>query len=119
MKIALEQVLIHISKVSYLRLVSCLHIGTCFKSVTSQLYCDFNPILSLLSSQITIILPCSQDFKHRFSNENGGYAPLRPRQHQAGGEVLTVHTGAHHVFTKHGVCFWCYVLIFDLVGLGP
>lgn len=63
--------------------------------------------------KVTSLLPPYQDFQDRFSNENGGYAPLRPRQHQAGGEAQT-----HLMLTiilDSGTCFSDSCL---LAGLG-
>lgn len=48
--------------------------------------CNFVFCCFLVNPQVSILLPCCQDFPYRFSNENGGYAPVRPRQHQAGGQ---------------------------------
>lgn len=66
--------------------------------------------------QVNISLPCYQDFPYRFSNENGGYAPVRTRQHQAGGECITHKTDV--------MSFSCFILcVFELsfrvAGFGP
>lgn len=46
--------------------------------------------LSVQNPQVSVSLPCYPDFPYRLSNENGGYAPVRPRQHQAGGESIDI-----------------------------
>lgn len=54
---------------------------------------------NVLNPQVNISLPCNQDFPDRFSNENGGYAPVRTRQHQAGcegmGRICTFNRPLH------------------------
>lgn len=80
MKNNLQQVSTSLSTVSYfISLWLMMRIVLFFLTVSSCWSShDCNP-------QVSNSLPCCQDFPYRFSNENGGYAPVRPRQHQAGG----------------------------------
>lgn len=52
--------------------------------------------------------PPYQDILDRFSNENGGYASLRPRQHQAGGESPSPHLVILHNAT---ISLWLECLV--------
>lgn len=80
------QILIAVINVSILRSLRLLHWGFADRLDSSScIECNF--VFCLPKPQISILLPCYQDFQYRFANENGGYAPVRPRQHQAGGEL--------------------------------